>query len=155
MSKFTDAKNREWILTLDPIVIDDVHKELSISLYTITDDKGVALTELYGNVPVFCNLVYIIVREQAQALGVDERGFMRGMAGDALEAMGQAFYQCLAEFAPKKKRELMMLGMKQMEQHQAALMPLAQKKLTNELQQKFGELSELLASTPEDSASDS
>jgi len=151
MSKFTDAKNREWVLALDPIIIDDVHKELTISLYTIADDKGVALAELYGNVPVFCNLVYIIVREQAQAAGVDERSFMRGMTGDSLEAMGEAFYQCLAEFAPKKKRELMLLGMKQMSEHQAALMPLAQKRLTTELQRKFGELSASLESTPGDS----
>lgn len=155
MSKFTDAKNREWILTLDPVVIDDVFKELGISLYTITDDKGVALAELYGNTPVFCNLVYIIVREQAQAASIDERNFMRGMTGDALESMGEAFYQCLAEFAPKKKRELMMLGMKQMTEHQTALMTLAQKKLTIELQRKFGELSASLEFTPErsDSAS--
>lgn len=150
MSKFTDAKSREWLIDLDPLVIDDVFKELTISLYTLTDNGMKALQELLENTPVFCNLVYILVRDQAREAGIDEREFMRGMKGDALEEMGIAFYKALAEFYPKKKRELMMQALNQMSDHQNQLMPMMQKRLTKELQKRFGELSVLLVSDTAD-----
>jgi hypothetical protein len=151
VSTFKDAKNREWTIDIDPIGVSDVHKELGVSLYTILDNGLKPLGELLENTPVFLNVVYILVREQCQAKQVDDREFLRGLKGDAMEAMCDAFYEALASFFPKKKRELLMELKAESNLQMDQLFDKGRSKAMTILKNKFGELSESLDSIPESS----
>jgi hypothetical protein len=109
MAKFTDAKERTWeIPHFDPINSADVHQATNVSLYTLTADKLKGLHELYCNFPVFANVLYVLVGDQAKERGVDERSFMQGLVGgEAVEAAQEAFWNELLFFSPKKTRDLL------------------------------------------------
>lgn len=152
MSTFKDAKNREWTIDIDPLNVSDVHKELGVSIYTILDDGMKPLRELLENTPVFLNVVYILVREQCQSKQIDDREFLRGLKGDAMEAMCDAFYEALANFFPKKKRELLLDLMAESRRLMDGLTEKGRSKAMTILRSKFGELSESLDSIPDGSA---
>jgi hypothetical protein len=149
VASFKDAKDREWVIDIDPTTVDDVNNELQISLYTILDNGMQPLKELLENRPVFYNVVYILVREQCQSQGVSDREWLRGIKGDATEAMCEAFYRALAEFHPKKKRELLIQLMDESNRLMADLMAKGSSKAMTMLRNKFGELSESLDSIPD------
>lgn len=155
MAKFVDANQNEWVVKIDPVLVDEVHAETKqgneegVSLYKLLEGKFEQFRELLENPPLLLNVVYILVREQAQAKKLDERSFLRGMNGDAIEAASEALFDALVEFAPKKKREL--LGKLKAEAVTLAE-PLLQKtsdKAMTILRSRFGKLSEQLDSTQE------
>jgi len=154
VAKFTDAKNREWTIDIDPVNVGEVAAELDgLSLYTILDNGMKPLQELLDNQPVFLNAVYILCREQCRAKSIDEREFLRGLKGDAMDAMCDAFYQALADFFPKKKRELLKNLMSEAKTLADPLISKASEKAMILLRKQFGKLSESLDSIQEDSAS--
>jgi len=149
VASFKDAKDREWVIELDPPIIDVVNNELQVSLYTILDNGMQPLKELLENRPVFYNVVYILVREQCQAKGISDREWLKGIKGDATEAMCEAFYRALAEFHPKKKRELLIQLMEESNRLMADLFMRGSSKVMTILRSKFGELSASLDSIPD------
>lgn len=155
MAKFTDAKNREWTIDIDPVLVGDVAAELDgLSLYTILDNGMQGLKELLDNQPVFLNAVYILCREQCREQSIDEREFLRGLKGDAMDAMCDAFYQALADFFPKKKRELLTSLMSEAKKMADPLINKASDKAMILLKKQFGKLSASLDLIQEDSASE-
>lgn len=117
MSKFTDAKERTWeIPHFDPINTADVFQATNVSIYTLTAGKMEGLKDLFSNFPVFGNVLYLLVKEQARERGVDEKSFMQGLVGgEAVESAIEAFWQEVLFFSPKKQRELLIRMRQQME----------------------------------------
>lgn len=149
MASFKDANGNEWLIEIDPVNIDTVNNELGISLYTILDDAMQPLKELIENRPVFLNVVYILVREQVQSKQLSDKDWLRGIKGDAMESMCEAFYVALADFHPKKKRELLMELMSESNRLMADLFTKGSSKAMTILRNKFGELSASLDSIPD------
>lgn len=117
MAKFTDALERTWdIPHFDPINIAEVQHRLGVSLYTLTAGKMENLRDLFENVPLFFNVIFVLVEDQARGRGVDDRSFAKGMVGgDVAEAAKDAFWDELLFFSPKKLRELLARMRTQME----------------------------------------
>jgi hypothetical protein len=149
VASFKDANGNEWLIEIDPVNIDQVNSELGVSLYTILDNGMQPLKELLDNRPVFLNLVYILVRDQVQAKQLTDRDFLKGLKGDAMEAMCEAFYIALADFHPKKKRELLMQLMDESNRLMAELFTKGSGKAMTMLRNKFGELSASLDLIPD------
>ena len=149
MASFKDAKGRDWLIALDPVNVDEVQNELTVSLYTILDNGMAPLKELLENRPVFLNVVYILVREQCQERKLTDKDFLRGLNGDAIEAMCDAFYRALADFFPKKKRELLIQLMEESDRLMTDLFAKGSSKAMTILRSKFGELSDSLDKIPD------
>ena len=140
--KFTDAKGREWdIPHFDPLNIDEVQQQLGVSLYTLTNGNMENLRDLFNNVPVFFNVVYVLVKDQAKERGVDDRSFAQGMVGgDVLEAAQEAFWQEVLFFSPKRLREMLTKLKSETDELIAETNPKLNQKLTAGLRKLFGDL---------------
>lgn len=123
MASFTDAKDRKWeIPHFDPLNIADVQQKLGVSLYTLTAGKLENLRDLFENVPLFFNVVYVLVADSARERQVDETSFAKGMVGgDVAEAAKEAFWEELLFFSPKKLRDLLTRMKTQMEAMQTTV----------------------------------
>jgi hypothetical protein len=157
MAKFTDANGNEWIIKIDPVLVDEVYAETKagnpegLSLYKLLDGGFENFRELLENIPLLLNVVHLLIREQAQAKGIDTPNFLRGMNGDAIEAASEALYDALVEFAPKKKRELMASLKTEAKALAEPLLSKASDKAMMILRKQFGKLSDKLDSLQEDS----
>lgn len=163
MAKFTDAKERTWeIPHFDPLNIADVQQELGVSLYTLTAVVGEGdaremrnLRQLYENVPVFWNVVYLLVKDQARERQVDERGFMLGMVGgDALEAAQKAFFDEVIFFSPKRLRDLLTRLNQEWEKQVTAMLEITDQQITATITAGMRKLSGGSLALPDSSPAD-
>lgn len=153
MALFNDKNGLPWDIVIDVITIEDVRAETTVSIYELLDDpKMEGLQALLKNRPLFVNVVYVLVKEQCQAKGLSDREFARSQDGESLEAMAEAFYRAFVDFgAGKKKKALMLQMMAESQRLTDDLTTKGHDKAMKILRSKFGTLSELLESTPEDS----
>lgn len=99
MPKFTDSKGREWDVALDVTAVGDLKARLGLDVGSKTFFECVAD-------PVrMCDVLFVLVEDQAKAAGVSDRDFGRGLAGDVIEAASDALYEALILFSPSDRRE--------------------------------------------------
>jgi hypothetical protein len=107
MKTFTDNAGRTWTIVL---TVNEV-KRVKALLPGADLMAGVAdgtLLERIGNDFVFmCDVVYAVVKPQADALKVTDEDFGRAMAGDCLEKAATALVEELVDFFPEAKRRLL------------------------------------------------
>ena len=107
MKTFTDNAGRTWTIVL---TVNEV-KRVKALLPGADLMAGVAdgtLLERIGNDFVFmCDVVYAVVKPQADAQKVSDEDFGRAMAGDCLEKAATALVEELVDFFPEAKRRLL------------------------------------------------
>jgi len=150
VATFTDAKQRTWeIPHFDPFIIADVKQECSVSIYELPQ-KLSEVNELFQNVPLFANVLWVLLKEECKGRGLDQREFARGLiGGEVLKDAAEAFWKELLFFSPKNLRELLTKAEKQVDSLQAKAMGNIEKRLTENLNKLFGDLPESPDSTPE------
>lgn len=148
MSTFVDALERSWeIPHFDPFNIADVKEECDVSLYELPQ-KLQELGELLQNTPKFAHVLWVLVKDQAKELGVDQRGFAKGLiGGDVLEKAGEAFWQEVLFFSPKQTRGLLEKAAKQATNLQAEMLQRIESQVTANLKKLCGDLPESQEST--------
>jgi hypothetical protein len=89
MPTFKDNKGREWSLSIDVYLLDQVEQRVD------------------GLKPVkFVRVLWVLIEEDAKARSVTPEQFGRALAGDALEAAASAFVDAVALFSPSRPRKL-------------------------------------------------
>lgn len=150
MARFTDAKQIDWeIPHFDAFNIADVKQECSVSIYELPQ-KLSEVNELFQNVPLFVNVLWVLLKDACAERKLDQRGFAKQMVGgDVLKDAAEAFWKELLFFSPKNLRDLLTKAEKQVDSLQAKAMGNVEKRLTENLNKLFGDLPELPDSTPE------
>lgn len=104
MSQFKDANGRTWTL--------NVHVG---SIKRTRDATGVDITKLYGedaakvfaDIVLTVNVLYMLVKPQADEAGISDEQFGEGLVGDAIERAHDALMDAVADFFPSSTRPLL------------------------------------------------
>ena len=98
MAAFVDGKKRSWEVSVSVTTLVKAKSLLDIDLLTIIDKDSPLLVRLIEDPVLLCNLLYVTVKEQADALKITDEEFGRGLSGDTLNDATRAFLEGLACF---------------------------------------------------------
>ena len=107
---FKDRLDRNWDLTL---TISDVRRVAAETDVDLKDaGNGQLINELAADPVKFADVLFAIVKPQAEKANVDEQTFGEGLAGDAIDNATTAFLDALVNFFPKGQRDLLEIILK-------------------------------------------
>jgi hypothetical protein len=105
MHSFKDTSGAEWKLELTVGSIKRVRDEVKVNL---ADDVFTGLLDkLAGDTLLLCDVVWSLIKPQAQALDVDVEKWCNRMGGDALDKASKALLDELIDFSPPPRRGLL------------------------------------------------
>ena len=101
MKTFKDNAGRTWTVQVDVSAIRRVRTALKVNLTSA--DFASVLEKVLSDPVLLCDVLYVIVKPEADAKGVSDEDFGRAMAGDSIEHATQAFLEELASFTPNPR----------------------------------------------------
>lgn len=128
MKTFKDSQGREWTVAINVDAIKRVRSLLNVDLLEVTDGK--LLERIASDEVLMVDLVYVLVKPEADAKGVTDEDFGRSMAGDAIDAAYAAFLEELTGFFRNPaRRALLKKALAKLDQLEAKVLERAEKKL--------------------------
>jgi len=104
MRAFTDSAGRAWTLSLTLDAAKRVKSLLSVNLLELDKGDPPLLTKLGTDVILLCDVVFAILKPQAEAAGVTDEQFGGALGGDIILAAQTAFYEEMVDFFQKLGR---------------------------------------------------
>lgn len=105
MKTFTDKTGREWNISVTVDAIKRVRSLLDVDLTEAA--AGKLIQQLADNPVLLCDVIYCIVKPEADAKEISDEDFGKAMAGDAIDQATSAFLEDLVNFFPSRKREML------------------------------------------------
>ena len=105
MKTFTDNAGRSWTISVTVDAIKRVRSLLDVDLTEAASGK--LIHQLADSPILLCDVIYCIVKLQADEKGISDEDFGRAMAGDAIDQATTAFLEDLVNFFPSRKREML------------------------------------------------
>jgi hypothetical protein len=102
---FCDNANRKWSLAINTATIKRVKEMMGVNLLDVVGGK--LMDKIASDPALFADILFVLVKPQADALGVSDVDFGESLAGDEIEAASLAFIQALVDFFPKGRREVL------------------------------------------------
>ncbi len=106
MRKFKDRIDREWTLEINVSAVRRVERSTGVNLLKILDkaENGSTLLGRIGTDPLMLvDILFALVKADADKAGVDQDSFDRAFSGDVLLAAHQAFVEELTLFFPDRR----------------------------------------------------
>lgn len=100
MQKFKDNTGREWAIELNGWAMKRIHERLGIACR-----NPQAVFESVDDLPLFCDILYVLCEAQAKERGVSDEDFGKSLGGDAIDEAVEAFISEAIPFFPKNARE--------------------------------------------------
>ena len=139
MKTFTDSAGRTWTVTINVDAIKRVKGLAGVNLLDALDGK--LLEKLASDPVLLCDILFALCKPQADAQGVTDEDFGRGMAGDVIDAATSAFLEELCGFFPKGRRELLAKALGKLKHLESIALAAAAEKLDGpELENRLREL---------------
>ena len=106
MRTFQDRAGRTWGLAVNVDAVKRVRSLLSVDLLELGEGK--LLERIASDDVLLVDIIYVLVKPEADAAKVTDVDFGRAMAGDAIDAAWKAFLEELSDFfrSPAKRRVL-------------------------------------------------
>ena len=102
---FYDNKKRAWALAVNTATIKRVKEALGVNLL---DAVGGQLIDRIANDPaLFADVLFVLVKPQAEAAGISDVDFGEALAGDEIESASLAFINAMVDFFPNGRREVL------------------------------------------------
>lgn len=98
MSQFKDSKGTTWTLDITVEAIKRVKSHLGIDLGNIHQGNPPQSTQLDTDIVLLIDVIYVLLRPQAEAKGVSDVEFGESLGGDAAYAAREAFWRGLIDF---------------------------------------------------------
>ena len=105
MKTFTDNAGRSWNISVTVDAIKRVRSLLDVDLMEAA--AGKLIQQLADNPVLLCDVIYCIVKPQADEREITDEDFGKAMAGDAIDQATSAFLEDLVNFFPSRKREML------------------------------------------------
>jgi len=128
---FKDSQGREWIVEISVDTVKRVRTVLDLDLLSIADRESDVLEKLLDDPVMLCNVLFVVVQPQAEKLGVGDEDFGRSLFGDVLDDATKAFLMGLADFFPRRRRELLKAALSKVDEVVDRLSDLAAKRLAS------------------------
>ena len=104
MKTFTDNAGRAWTLSLTIDAAKRVKGLLDVNLLELEAGDPPLLTKLGTDVILLCDVIFALVKPQADAAGVTDEQFGAALGGEVILAAQTAFYEELVDFFRKLGR---------------------------------------------------
>ena len=104
MRTFTDNAGRTWTIALTLDAAKRVRDLLKVNLLDLTEGDPPLLTRLDLDVILLCDVIFCIVKPQADERKVTDEDFGRAMGGDAITAAHDAFWEELVDFFRQRRQ---------------------------------------------------
>lgn len=104
MKTFTDNAGRTWTISLTIDAAKRVKSLLGVNLLELESGDPPLLTRLGTDVILLCDVIFALVKPQADAAGVSDQEFAAALGGDVVLAAQSAFYEELVDFFRKLGR---------------------------------------------------
>ncbi|KAA0220481.1 MAG: hypothetical protein KJ057_12905 [Phycisphaerae bacterium] len=102
MKAFTDSAGRTWTVVITVDAIKRVESLVKVNLARLLEarsDGGLPLlTELESDIILLCDVLFALVKPQANAQGVTDEQFGQALGGEAIAAAYTAFWEELVGF---------------------------------------------------------
>ena len=100
MKTFKDNADRTWSLSINVAAVKRVKGLVGIDLYHLVDDGFESLGKLVSDPVQLADVLYCLVKQEADARLVTDEDFGRALAGDSIAHAAQAFVEELIDFFP-------------------------------------------------------
>ena len=104
MKTFTDSAGRTWTVSLTIDAAKRVKGLLNINLLELEAGDPPLLTKLGTDVILLCDVIFALIKPQADAAGVSDEQFGAALGGEVILAAQTAFYEELVDFFRKLGR---------------------------------------------------
>ena len=104
MKNFTDTAGREWALSLTIDSVKRVRALLDVNLLELEAGDPSLLTKLGTDVILLCDVIFVLVKPQADKAGVTDEQFGAALGGDVILAAQAAFYDEIIDFFRRLSR---------------------------------------------------
>lgn len=103
MKAFKDNLGRRWDVAINVATAGHVKTLTGVNLYKLIDDGCRPLGLLLEDPCKLVDVLYVLVKDQADREKVTDEDFGRAFSGDSLEAAAEAFLGELTDFFPGAK----------------------------------------------------
>jgi len=109
MKTFNDSAGRTWTLAITVDAVRRVRDLVGVNLARLVEPREPGrelplLTDLADDLILLVDVIYALVKPQADALGVSDEDFGRALGGEAIAAAHEAFWRELADFFRSLRR---------------------------------------------------
>lgn len=156
MHTFNDTQGRTWTVTINVDAIRRVRGLLDINLLDAVEGK--LLERLVSDPVLLCDILFALVKPEAEAKNVSDEDFGRALGGDVLDQATTALLEELVDFFPSGKRTVFRKALDKLKALEGMALETATRRLeSTELEQKMAAALAALpgASTPGDSSGSS
>jgi len=101
MGKFVDSQGRDWTLAVDIVGVKRVKNAVGVDLLS---DVEAAQKQLADDVVLLVDVLYLLVKPQADERKVSDEDFGRSLKGEPIENATLVLMQEIADFFPPRKR---------------------------------------------------
>ena len=98
MHTFKDANGKVWTVTVDVDAIKTVKALVGVNLCELHEGSPPLVERLEGDLILLCDVLFAVLKEQADAAGIDEKKFARLLGGQAISDAINAFWEELVDF---------------------------------------------------------
>lgn len=99
MKSFNDNTGRKWDVSLSIATVKRVRNLVEVDLLAILD-KPELLNTIATDPVLFVDVLYVIVKPQADAIGLTDEAFGELLNGESIEQATEAFLEALVDFFP-------------------------------------------------------
>ena len=124
MKQFTDNKERSWTLSLNIATAKKVKDAVSFDL--LSEDVGEMVGRLAVDPVLLCDVIFILVSDQAARNNITDEDFGEAMAGEAIGKATEALLDEIVDFFPPRKRKVLRMALDKMEEAEDLLMTRAE-----------------------------
>lgn len=129
MKQFTDNKERSWTLSLNIASAKKVKDAVGFDL--LSEDVGEMVGRLAVDPVMLCDVIYVMVSDQAERNSITDEDFGESMAGDAIGTATEALLDEIVDFFPPRKRVVLRMALDKMEEAEILLMSRAEDLIRN------------------------
>ena len=105
MKTFTDSAGRTWTLAITVDAIKRVESLVKVNLARLLEPRSTGglplLTELEADIILLCDVLFALVKPQADAQNVTDEQFGQALGGEAIASAYEAFWEELVGFFQK------------------------------------------------------
>ena len=127
MHTFTDTTGRQWTIAVNIHAIKRVRALIGVDLLTVVE--GSLFTKLVDDPIFLCDLIYALVKPEADAQQVSDEAFGQAMAGDAIEHATVALLEELVGFFHGAKRRMLEKALRKIKTLEATAAELAEQRI--------------------------
>jgi len=100
MKTFTDNIGRVWTIQINVSAVKRVRGLVGVDLYKLVEDGFDPLAKLVADPVTLADVLFCLVKDEADAKQISDEDFGRGLAGDSITQAADAFVEELIDFFP-------------------------------------------------------